>query len=286
MFLSTRMFIEDNSALIQKTNADTAANLSTQIRESLEAINDKARILTTILSQHPQSSAASASRTRVIQEFFAKDKDFLAVFVIENYGQPGASVRVFDQAVAPELGRMGDGDGQLLLKAITSTPDRDVEVSTATLADGTPATLIGFPLGAGTIALSVTRQNRFVRVFSESDIVTSYMVDRKGRALAHPDAARVAAGESVAHLAIVKQMLEGKFNNGQTRYIDPQSREPRIGAFRTVGFGGLGVITEVAEAKAFEAAKRVEYRLAGGAHSSVSQLLGGLSLFRHDYLAH
>jgi adenylate cyclase len=43
-------------------------------------------------------------------------------------------------------------------------------------------------------------------------------------------------------------------------YVDPQSGEAKLAAFRLVGFGGLGVIAEVAQAKAYEAVKKVIYR--------------------------
>ena len=94
-------------------------------------------------------------------------------------------------------------------------------------------------------------------VWVSGEGITSFLVDRRGKLLAHPDATRVTAGESVAHLDIVRDMLAGKFNNGQSAYIDG---ERKLGAFRMVGFGGLGVVAEVPESKAFEASARVKQR--------------------------
>src|SRR5690242_11143951 len=41
VWLSTRMFIEDNTALIQQMNADTATALSTRVRESFESVTNR-----------------------------------------------------------------------------------------------------------------------------------------------------------------------------------------------------------------------------------------------------
>lgn len=269
VWVATRMFIEDNTALIQQTNADTAASLATQMRGQFIELTDKMRVLGTIQMQEQTSADARAQITR---EFFTKDKDFLGVFLY----RAGETPTVIARTMSPEMAPLGDADGEKALA--TTAGDKDfllpqvakgeVQITSLKLADGSPAVAVAVPFiesasEAGTFTHTLTallRQSKFVKAFSESDIVTSFMVDRKGKLLAHPDAARVAAGENVSQLGIVKQLLEGKFNNGQTRYLDPQSSEAKLGAYRVVGFGGLGVVAEVAEAKAFEAAKRVEYR--------------------------
>jgi adenylate cyclase len=228
-----------------------------------------------------------------VNEFFSKDKDFLALFVHGPGSAPG-ELSVVSKSISPELKALGDEGGDKSLAAIQGQKELalanvargEVVVVSLKLTDSAPAVALSVPLIASAtvegefthVATALIRQTRFVKAFSESEIVTSFMIDRKGRLLAHPDAARVATGENVSSLPVVKQLLEGKFNNGQTRYADPQSGERRLGAFRVVGFGGLGVVAEVAEAKAFEAAKRVQYRsmLVAGIILSISFLAGYL----------
>ncbi len=273
VWLSTRMFVESDTALIQQSNADTAANLATQMRELLQAVTEKMRIMGTILIQtHPNQE----TKDRLISEFFSKDRDFLSVFVekVESNGTTLVQYR----AVSPEMKLLNDVNGDRAVALISRDSNfllplvavGEVQVSSLKLTDGDSAVTIAIPFiqdptnpGRFThILIALIRQSRFVKSFSESDIVTSFMVDRHGRLLAHPDAELVTAQENFSHLQIVKQMLEGKFNNGQTKYIDPRSNVSKLGAFKMVGFGGLGVVAEVLEAKAFEGAHKVEYRAA------------------------
>lgn len=264
---STRLFVDYNTAFIQQTNAETAASLAAQMRELFENTTEKMRVLGTVLIQ---DLGQAEVKDRVVAEFFSKDKDFLAL-VVHKHGDDGAT-EVAQKTASPELAGLGDSDAEKALAALladsnfslTQVAKGEAQLTSIKLADGSPAVAIAIPFiqtaqqdrFSHTIAAFV-RQSRFVKAFGESDIITAYMVDRRGRLLAHPDAARVSAGESVSHLDIVKLLLEGKFNNHQLRYMDS---EWQLGAFRVVGFGGLGVVAQVPEAKAFEAAQKLKYR--------------------------
>ncbi|MCM2324009.1 MAG: HAMP domain-containing protein [Oligoflexia bacterium] len=275
VYLSTRMFIEDNTALIQQTNADKASALSIQLRETFDSQTEKMRILGSLLLHGAGAEAVATPEQRqtVVREFFSKDKDFIGAFVFQR--GPEGKFAVGAHALSPELPEGETADS--LQGALASDPDFQTEqvgkgevlITTARLQDGSTAIAVSIPFiqvaqGSGDgfthTLTALLKQGRFLKVFAESDVVTSYLVDRKGRLLAHPDSARAAAAENVSSVEIVKQLLSGKFNNGQTSYLDPVSKEVKLGAFRTVGFAGLGVVTEVAEAKAFEAARRVGYR--------------------------
>ncbi len=273
VWLSSQMFVESNTALIQQTNADTAGNLAAQIRELLSSITEKMRILGTIILQTYQPPEL---KERLVSEFFSKDKDFLAVF-IEKSDVSGLLTHL-SRAISPEMAALNDSSGEnantvfLADKslALHEVIEGEVQVSSIELADGDSAVVVAVPFiqDAGNpnrfthILISLIRQSRFVKIFSQSEVITSFMVDRRGRVLAHPDAELVNTQENLGNLGIVKQMLEGKFNNGQTRYVNPNTGEPKLGAYRLVGFGGLGVVAEVVEAKAFEAARKVQYRSA------------------------
>ncbi len=268
VLLATRLFVEDNTALIQKMNADTAASLATQVRELLQGTSEKMRMLGTILMQNMDEQ----TKGRLSEEFFSKDKDFLA-FYINKHEQAGSN-EVLRRAISQELKNLNDTDGQKLFDSIQANRDfslaqvskGDVQLASIKLADERTAIVLAIPFIEGQSGFfthtmtMVLRQERFVKAFGESDVIISFMVDHKGKLLAHPDTARVAAQESVSHLGIVKQLLEGKFNNGQTRYVDTTNNEAKIGAYRMVGFGGLGIISEVPESKALEAAQRVTLR--------------------------
>ncbi|MGK5082613.1 adenylate/guanylate cyclase domain-containing protein [Bdellovibrionota bacterium FG-1] len=269
VWVSTRMFTEDNTALIQKMNSDTASSLATRVRDGFEGITNRMRMLGTILVQ---DSVTNETRARLKAEFFSKDKDFLLLAIQRDVDT--ASPQTIAVAGSPDLNSMGDADGAKTLAAALSEKEFSVTriargealVATLRLPDGGLALALGLPFIAAEntkdrfthILTAVVRITTFAKAFAESDIITSYMVDHRGRLLAHPDANRASSGESMAQIEIVRQMLEGKFNNGQTRYLDPQTGEARLGAFHLVGFGSLGVVSEVPEAKAFEAAQSVK----------------------------
>ncbi|MCM2277652.1 MAG: HAMP domain-containing protein [Oligoflexia bacterium] len=266
VYLSTRMTVEEVQAIIQQNNADKTMSLSIQMRETFDGLTEKMRILGSVLID-PQAAEA---RQHTVQEFFAKDKDFLGAFVYAR--QPDGKFAVSARSVSSELpeGESADtlqaalmGDPELQLEQVGKG---DVLISSLKLQDGSAAIAVAVPFiqavqtseGFSHTLTALVKQSRF-KVFRESDVATSFLVDRKGRLLAHPDATRASAAENVSQVEIVRQLLSGKFNNGQTRYLDPASGEPKLGAFRTVGFGGLGVVTEVPEAIAYEAPRRVEH---------------------------
>jgi adenylate cyclase len=278
VFLSSRMVVEENTALIQQINSDTATGLATQMREQFENLTEKMRVLGTMLNQEGQ---AADLKEQIIGEFFSKDKDFLAMLVQKRVdgstdftlGAKALSPDFLKSLATAEDPRADKAAMNLLSAkeiAFTDLAIRGgVQLAATSLPDGGSAIAISIPfiespvpgeIKYSHLATALIRQDRFVKAFGESGIVTSFMVDAKGKLIAHPDAGRVAAGENVAHLEIVKQLLEGKFNNGQTTYLDPASKEKKLGAFRVVGFGGLGVVAEVPEAKAFEVPRRLEYR--------------------------
>ena len=271
VWLSTRMFIEDNTALIQQMNADTAASVATQMREFFVSVTDKMRILGTLMIQEQSQPGTLGQKDQVLHEFFAKDKDFTALFIYKR--NENLSPALLTSAISPEMTNLDDPTGEKTRMNLTLEKDfslmsvfnGEVQITSVPINDAVSAIAIAVPFiqvgnGFTHSLLALVKQDRFLRSVGESDIVISFMVDHHGTLLAHPDASRVSAKENLAHLEIVKLLLEGKFNNGQTRYIDPQTKEAHLGAFRTVGFGGMGVVSEVPEAKAFEAAKRVEYR--------------------------
>lgn len=272
---STKMFVEDNTALIQQMNSDTAGSLATRMRDAFADVTDKMRMLGTVMVQE---TVPAAVRDRVSSEFFSKDKDFLALLI--HKGTDTATPALLTGAYSPELATIGDADGAKTLAAISSEKDFSVgalsrgavQLVAFHLPDGSSAIAVGVPFIAADPAApgsagrfthtltAVIRQNKFLKAVGESDTITSYMVDPKGHLLAHPDTARAAANEDVSQVGVVRMMLEGKAGNGQTRFQDPQSGEWRLGSFRLVGFGGLGIVSEVPEAKAFEAAEGVKRR--------------------------
>lgn len=264
---SNRLFVEDNTALIQQINSDSAANLAAQVKEMLIATSDKTRLLGTLLLRDN-----SATRTEVLDTAFAADPDLLAV-LLQTASEDG--VRVQADAIAPSLKQIGIASSAALTQLLEQGAGMDfkgplqglTQVTAMTIPDAGGVLVLSIPFvkdPGGTrfshCLTTVVRSERIARAFTENELVTSFLVDRTGRYLAHPQTALVEGGQNAAELPIVAQMLDAKFNNGQTAYRDPKTGEAKLGAFRLTGFAGLGVVAEVPEAKAFEAAHRAQFR--------------------------
>jgi adenylate cyclase len=58
---------------------------------------------------------------------------------------------------------------------------------------------------------------------------------------------------------IVEEMVKSKLDNGQKRYRDTDG-EMRMGSFKKIGIGGLGIIATVSEARALAEVYRIQYR--------------------------
>ncbi|MBY0370854.1 HAMP domain-containing protein [bacterium] len=264
---SNHLFVEDNTALIQQMNSDAAANIAAQVREIFANTNDKARMLGNILMREN-----GGSRGELLQGAFATDPDLLGILVHEA---TPAGPKLTADALSPSMKQAGLSSAAGILQTLEQAAGLDfkqtlqgnTQVTTANFADGLVALVVSMPFvkneTTGAFTHSVTalvRQERFAKAFSENELVSSFLVDRSARYLAHPNRQLVENAETAGHLEIVSQMLKGKFNNGQTAYTDPKTDEARLGAFRLVGFGGVGVVAEVPEAKAFEAAHRAQFR--------------------------
>jgi adenylate cyclase len=267
--VSTWMFTDDNRSMINQVTLETAGSLATRMRDTFEGVTSRMRMIGTILIQE---TIPAPARDQVLSEFFEKDKDYLALVIHKNADTDAPVIQ--NRAISPELVAAGDPDGEKTLSALTGEKDFSLArisrgeaiLASIRLQDGTPAMVVGVPFIASSATpdrfthtlTAIIRQSKFSKAIGESETVTSYMVDHKGRLIAHPDATRVAAGENVSKVEIVSLMLEGKTPNGQKPFIDPITHEARLGAFYMVGFGGLGIVSEVPEAKVYESADSVK----------------------------
>jgi len=261
------MFSTDNIALIQEMNVTIAASRANQIREVFEGLVQKVRLLGGVLVQSTMPPEVTLALSK---GFFEEDSGVLGVLVFQSTGE---NVSLSGKSLSPVLEQVGDPQATDVIDKISHGTDfsfsalskGEVQISPFHLLDGSPALALGIPFiktenGFSHLLVALIKDSKFGKTFEENDLVTAYMVDKKGKVLAHPDSALVAASENLSYLAIVKDLVSGTFNNGQTRYVDPQTHQAKLGAFRRVGFAGIGVIAEVQEDKAFEIANQMKRR--------------------------
>ncbi len=261
VFTSSDLFVKDNTALIQQINSDTANNLASQVREIFQNLTEKTHVLGTYL----YGGQRVESQERAFQELFKADKDFIGVELFEiTQNQIKPIAHLFNEDYK-SLSTVISDTNEIQTNSVLSG---EVQIINKKLSDDTPVLYYIIPLVQNSegkfinAALSVVKLTKVLKIFSGSDLVTSYLVDHKGRLIAHPEAERAIASESFSNNEVVKKLHEGKFNNGQTRFTDIQTKEAKLGAFKVVGLAGMGVVSEVLEEKAFEAAKVVVKRSA------------------------
>lgn len=109
------------------------------------------------------------------------------------------------------------------------------------------------------ILVIMVKLEKILPAFEKKGIVTTFMVNDEGRAIAHPVEDVIVAATIFMDLPIVKSMLASQVDNGQTRYMSSEGK-PFLGSYRKVGFGDAGIISIISEDKAFEAVYNIQER--------------------------
>jgi adenylate cyclase len=271
VYQSTEMYVSNDKENIRVSNVETTSSLANQTREIFGDLSDKMRFLGMILWQNSAAPSPAADNP-VAKSLFERDKDFVG-FMVQKLDEHGALV-VLSTAFSPEMAGLGDGSGENALAAFASDKSFSVsqllkgesQISPLKFADGSTGIAVSIPLvqsetTPGTFSHTATafiRPGKFSKIFSESARGSSFLVNREGLVLAHTDATRV--GESFSNLAVVKEFLAGSKTQNMVPYTDPLTNEARIASYRVVGFAGLGVVSEVPEALAYQAATTMEQR--------------------------
>lgn len=276
--LSGKLFTEDSTAMIQHMNSENASHLSSEVRTQFEIVSEKLRSASLFLFQNPVEipkelvrEIYTTKRDAYFKEFFEREKDILAFYIV-SYDHESDEYTEVDSIAGKAITGLGNESKSKLFEQISELPDLEVDKTAQgevqlvdfKLEDDSFALVYATPFlkepGRTLLTLSVIRPDRLTQVFSNNTLVTSYLVDGKGRVIAHPDSSLATNHVDLSSSSVVKQLLESKIPNGQSRYVDSKSGEAKLAAFDMVGLAKLGVIAEVPEAKAFEAPLRAKYR--------------------------
>lgn len=262
VIFATTLFSKDNIARVQEANLESARLLGSEVRGSLATLAEKMRLIASTTMQ----SLPPAQLEAIQRPLFEQEKDLLAQAVLNRVQ---GKARVIGSSPNRDQLKALDLQVEDILALQTQISEQELFQPTESIHAGQlkgsiPVITIAVPFlidDAGVVthvAVATIKQDRLLKAVSSDSIIQSYLVDSKGYLLAHPDQQRILKKENVTHLEVVKQLLSGKTNNGQTRYVDPTTKIKYLGAFKTVGFGGVGVISQVEEDKALEAAKKVK----------------------------
>ncbi|MBK9293518.1 MAG: HAMP domain-containing protein [Oligoflexia bacterium] len=255
VFMATKLFTDDTTAFIQKSNSDAAAQLASQ---TYEYFNNLVHTFTTIT----EVQKAEFSEQQFIRH---KEIQFVATWTVN-----AKTTKAF---YASNEG-MFLKDEFLFLKPSTKVWNGEIDIQRVKIQDKGFITL-SFPLVIDSnkkvikSVIGVINQSKLIQTYGKKGVITSYLVAKDGQVLAHPKEELVATGANLKDVEIVRAMMESTTNNNQMRFIDKDLKS-YLGAFRQIGVGGVGVISQVLEETAFATAKRVKYR---------SSLVAGIILF-------
>ncbi len=237
----TRINAEDNNLTI---NSRTASDCQSR----LNSVISSAGILYDILN----SEAEEESLDRVVNSFFERNKNIAAVSfkdldIISCNRQFFASNEIEQNLFEAYVGQETE--------AIAESRQGSVKLLNASPFFGVQTIAIFTPVYSGSQADSAVvlfACDELSESFANSSINSSILVNDEGIVLIHPDIQQILSAADLSRSRLVQTMLTSKNNNEQFVYKDDEGTE-YIAAFRKIGLGGCGLVTEVKTSIVLEA---------------------------------
>ncbi len=276
VYLANRLFIADATSTLYQINSDAAQGISLRTREILGRMLDRASLVGSILVKNPLHGSRPSVTVQdltsplvkaLVAEQFKSDAGLQAVLVSQmNSGVAGGPV-LADWYSATLEGTPDRGKGQAaswmeeLRPSLANAAAGEWVVTTLSSSEVAIVSPLVVEKGVTTYGvIGLYSFKKLAAALEGVEQVSAYIVDREGRLLIHSDPARARLRESLVHLPVVKDLLNAKVDNGQTRYLRKEDSVALLAAYRSSGVAGLGVISEIPEEKAFELAGAVVRR--------------------------
>ena len=261
IFLASFFFRDDTKIRAVELNHKVAEVTSLKMQTDFAALVEKLNLMgNTMIQQFPQKALFT-------DLFFTNDKHLIYVGIGTRRGAP---VR-FDNVI---YNKPYFSDNQLTLEKmnainvsynepITAAFNNEAVVQNVSKSFGTPVIAVALPFQknpdqkVASIIVGYIQLDKFLQTFQTRDIFETFMVNSRGDIIAHADGKFVLSHSNLLNLPIVEEMLKSKLDNGQRRFRDADGTY-RLGSFKKVGFGGLGVISTVSEDKAYAAVYKIQ----------------------------
>ena len=261
VYSSTRLFSDDNEVRIQESNLEASRLVGMTIQNELERLAEKMRLLGGIMLQ----KTSNEERLRMEMPLISGDEEFLMQTV---YTRQDSDIKEASIVVHPKLQELHGFSVEDIRKSqkdwidITLFGKREKIIYTQ-VNEKNPILLIRLPFitdSGGNVThtlLATVTAKRLLKSIKKDLLTMHYIVDDQGVLVAHPDPSLVLARKNLSSLKIVQELQSGVVSNAQTKFTDPETGIDYLGAYQKIGFGGLGVISQIEEARAYEASKRV-----------------------------
>ncbi|MBN2079216.1 MAG: HAMP domain-containing protein [Spirochaetes bacterium] len=263
ILLATFFFKSDNRIRVNELNLKIAELTSMKIETDIVALAERLNMIgNTMIRGFPEKAYFTGL-------FFENDPNMIYVGIAKK---AGAAFR-FDNAIFNRtyfadnrltmagMNRIHGENGSLFDEAFNN----EVSVQNVSKSFGSPVLAIALPFqkypngGVASILVGYLKMNLLLRAFQSRDIFETFMVNGRGDVIAHPESGIVLSHVSYRNDPIVMQMLKSRIDNGQRRYRD-EDGVYRIGSFKKIGIGGMGVISTVSEERAFKSVYRIQRR--------------------------
>ncbi len=263
IFLATYFFKSDNQIRANELNHKIADITSQKIQNDIAAMVEKFNLMgNTMIQQFPQKALFT-------DMFFTNDRNMIYLGIGTR---AGTGLR-FDNSI---YSRPYFVENRLTLQALNAVSDvyaasflkafnGEAVVQNVSKSFDSPVMAMALPFqknpdgSVASILVCYQKLDRFLQAFQTKDIFETFMVNSRGDVIAHPDGKIVLSHGNYINLPIVEEMLKSKLDNGQKRYSDAEG-EYRLGSFKKIGFGGLGIIATVSEDRAFRAVYQIQRR--------------------------
>ena len=258
IFLASYFFRKDSEVRVKENNIKINEILSLKVKSDLHSMKQDVHITASAILRSPGSVNAIA------KELFEEDQNFLLI------GAYDVSLNPKFEALNDEFLQKYDyqkSEVKGLLKNIQPKLKKSFGGTTviwnASPHFRHPILCLSFPLSESkdthTILVTLVKLDSLLDAFQTSGPVETFLVSEDGSVLAHPDAKVVLSGINLNDLPIVERMKKSTVDNGQFRY-EAKDGVSYLGSFKKLGLGGVGVISQVREAKIFEEVNNIQKR--------------------------
>jgi adenylate cyclase len=266
ILLATYFFKKDTEIRITETSMKIADTVGSKTKSDFSAIVEKIQLLVFSMRQDIKKTGNSEEIHSILLN---NDKD---LFMVGIYSKEEEKFRAVSSPIYNEkllqsfqltsfdMDKIIETNQRRLSESFTGKP----LVSNTSKLIEVPTFTVSYPIDkeSGFIVISIIHTNKIKEAFlTKEGITETFLVNDRGEVIAHPNEKFILSEKNLyEELPIVSAMLTSKLDNGQLTYIDKFNEQYYIGAYKKVGFSGLGVVTTVPQEKAFEEVYRIQKR--------------------------
>jgi len=265
-FLATYNFTSDNEVRIRESSHKLAQVVAMKVKADFRSLKEQGVLIVSSILKEQGSEEDQEWSSYISNLVFQSGNDILFTGIAEK--TPGG-IRLVKGVMNEKAVSSLEKDR---LKKILKSEEKLFRLSFKNIEEihnstpnfGEPVIGLSFPYvrvsekEAHSIVVMYVRTNRLLEaVKSESSLGETFIVNSRGGLLAHDNRQLIGALTNFSHLRIVKMMMKGAQDNGQTEYTGDDGKA-WLGAYKRITFGNIGVVSTVPRYEAFEAVRSIE----------------------------